>query len=177
MSGFRYMRDYSFLEDAVRREGAGARKHFQAAWRLIAIQQPKGGRRRHANRMSAPQILPSRRGPRRTFAAGRRALRPARPASLRRRDRAGSPEVGGLLQSHALPPRSPICNGCVERANAAGRYEFHQFYAGELSVGELNVELAKFERFCNACRPHQALRQTAPMQAYNRNFNQSALAA
>ncbi len=45
-----------------------------------------------------------------------------------------------------LPPRSPKYNGCVERANAAGRYEFHQFYAGELSVGALNVELAKFER-------------------------------
>ncbi len=76
-----------------------------------------------------------------------------------------------------LPPRSPICNGCVERANAAGRYEFHQFYAGELSVGALNVELAKFERFYNAYRPHQALGQRTPMQAYNENFNQSALAA
>ncbi len=76
-----------------------------------------------------------------------------------------------------LPPKSPICNGCVERANAAGRYEFHQFYDGELSVGALNVELARFERFYNACRPHRALGQTAPMQAYNENFNQCALAA
>ncbi len=45
-----------------------------------------------------------------------------------------------------LPPRSPKYNGCVERANAVSRYEFHQFYAGELSVGALNVELAEFER-------------------------------
>ncbi len=76
-----------------------------------------------------------------------------------------------------LPPRSPICNGCVERANAAGRCEFHQSCDGELSVGPLNVELAKFERFYNAYRPHQALGQRTPMQAYNENFNQSALAA
>ncbi len=45
-----------------------------------------------------------------------------------------------------LPPRSPKYNGCVERANAAGRCEFHQSCDGELSVGALNVELAKFER-------------------------------
>ena len=79
----------------------------------------------------------------------------------------------------ALPPRSPICNGCVERANAAGRCEFHQSCAGELSVGALNVELAEFERFYNAYRPHQALGQRTPMQAYNENFDQStsALAA
>ncbi len=48
---------------------------------------------------------------------------------------------------------------------------------GELSVGALNAELAKFERFYNDYRPHQALGQAAPMQAYNQNFNQSALAA
>ena len=41
-----------------------------------------------------------------------------------------------------LPPKSPICNGCVERANAAGRCEFHQSCDGELSVGALNVEPA-----------------------------------
>ena len=76
-----------------------------------------------------------------------------------------------------LPPRSPKYNGCVERANAVSRYEFHQFYAGELSVGALNVELAEFERFYNAYRPHQALGQRTPMQAYNENFDQSALAA
>ena len=76
-----------------------------------------------------------------------------------------------------LPPRSPICNGCVERANAVSRYEFHQFYDGELSVGALNAELAEFERFYNDYRPHQALGQTTPMQAYNENFDQGALAA
>ena len=63
-----------------------------------------------------------------------------------------------------LPPKSSDCNGCVE-------------CAGEPGVGALNVELARFERFYNACRPHQALGQTAPMQAYNENFKQSALAA
>ncbi len=53
------------LKDAVRREGAGARKYFQLAWRLMQIQQPKGGRMRHANRISALQILSSRSDPRR----------------------------------------------------------------------------------------------------------------
>ncbi len=81
------------------------------------------------------------------------------------------------IELFVLPPRSPKYNGCVERANAAGRYEFHQFYAGELSVGALNVELTEFERFYNAYRPHQALGQRTPMQAYNENFDQSALAA
>ena len=65
----------------------------------------------------------------------------------------------------------------MERASAAGRCEFHQSCAGELSVGALNVEQAKFERLCNAYRPHQALGQTAPMQAYNENFSQGAIAA
>ncbi len=40
---------------------------------------------------------------------------------------------------------------------------------------ELSPQAA--ERFCNACRPHQALGQAAPMQAHNKNFDQSALAA
>ena len=65
----------------------------------------------------------------------------------------------------------------MKRATATGHYEFHQFYAGELSVGALNVELVRFEHFCNAYRPHQALGQMMPMQAYNKNFEQSALAA
>ncbi len=81
------------------------------------------------------------------------------------------------IELFVLPPRSPNCNGCVERANAVSRYEFHQFCDGELSVGALNVELAEFERFYNDYRPHQALGQAAPMQAYNENFKQSALAA
>ena len=81
------------------------------------------------------------------------------------------------IELFALPPKSPKYSGCVERANAAGRCEFHQSCAGEPGVGALNVELAEFERFYNAYRPHQALGQTAPMQAYNENFNQSALAA
>ena len=78
----------------------------------------------------------------------------------------------------AVCPVSKLCYmRAYSRANAAGRYEFHQFYDGELSVGALNVELAKFERFYNDYRPHQALGQRTPMQAYNENFNQSALAA
>jgi len=40
-----------------------------------------------------------------------------------------------------------------------------------------DVELAKFELHCNAYRPHQALGQRTPMQAYHEHFNQSALAA
>ncbi len=77
----------------------------------------------------------------------------------------------------ALPPKSPKHSGCVERANAAGRCELRQSCAGELSVGALNVEPAEFERLYNDYRPHQALGQRTPMQAYNENFNQSALAA
>jgi len=44
-------------------------------------------------------------------------------------------------------------------------------------VGAPDIEPARFERRCNAYRPHQALGQRTPMQAYHENFSQSALAA
>ncbi len=90
---------------------------------------------------------------------------PARPPSRR-----PGRKTGGFLADTKY-------NGCVGRANAAGRYEFHQSCAGELSVGAPDTELARFERHYNAYQPHQALRQRTPMQACNENFNQSALAA
>ena len=71
----------------------------------------------------------------------------------------------------------PVSELCYSRAIATGRYEFHQSCVGEPGVGALNVELARFERFCNAYRPHQALGPLAPMQAHDQNFDQSALAA
>ncbi len=101
--------------------------------------------------------------------------------ALRKRPRPGRP----------MPPPAPRCcsAACRHRAvraaarkprlqrlrrvsNAAGRCEFRQS-----CVGALNGELARFEHLCNAYRPHQALGQRTPMQAYNENFSQSALAA
>ncbi len=76
-----------------------------------------------------------------------------------------SPQAAERFDKLVLPPKSPKHSGCVERANAVSRYEFHQSCAGELSVGTLNVELARFELLCNAYRPHQALGQRTPMQA------------
>ena len=40
-----------------------------------------------------------------------------------------------------------------------------------------DTELTRFERLCNVCQPHQALGQSAPMQAYSQNLNRTALAA
>ena len=77
----------------------------------------------------------------------------------------------GQAALFVLPPKSPKHSGCVERANAVSRYEFHQSCAGELSVGAPDIELAQFELLCNAYRPHQALGQMTPMQAYNQNFD------
>ncbi len=74
-----------------------------------------------------------------------------------------------------LPPKSPKHSGCVERANAAGRYEFHQLYDGELSVGALNVELAKFERFYNAYRPHQGSDKRRPCRRIIRTSTKAHL--
>ena len=48
------------------------------------------------------------------------------------------------------------------------------FVIESVQVDGGSESVAEFEI---ACRPHQALGQTAPMQAHKRNFDQSALAA
>jgi len=42
---------------------------------------------------------------------------------------------------------------------------------------KIRAALARFEHFNNAYRPHQALGQMTPMQAYHHNFKRSALIA
>ena len=49
--------------------------------------------------------------------------------------------------------------------------------AGKPGVVAPDAELARFERLCNACPPHQAPGQMMLMQAHSRNFDQGALAA
>jgi len=61
--------------------------------------------------------------------------------------------------------------GARTEASVAARFRHQPL---EMAV---EPELARFESFYNAYRPHQALGQMTPMQAYHENFSQSALAA
>lgn len=65
-----------------------------------------------------------------------------------------------------LPPRKPKWNGCVERANGSSRYEFYPFYEGNLTVGAVNQELAKYQWCYNYYRPHDSLNLMTPMAYY-----------
>ena len=49
------------------------------------------------------------------------------------------------INLYVLPPRKPKWNGCVERANGPGRYEFYPFYQGSLTVAAVNRELADYQ--------------------------------
>ncbi len=83
----------------------------------------------------------------------------------------------------AVCPVSKLC--CMRaysRATAACASKFldHLIRQVPFPVESVQVDggsesAVEFEHLCNACRPHQAPGQTAPMQAYNRNFSQSAL--
>ena len=54
---------------------------------------------------------------------------------------------------YVLLPKKPEHNGCVARANGAGRYEFYPFYDGLLTVDAINREPADHQVHYGACRP------------------------
>lgn len=65
-----------------------------------------------------------------------------------------------------LPPHSPKLNGCVENANGTHRREFYEVVEIELSLGEHNKQLERWEYTCNYIRPHQALDYLTPDEYY-----------
>ena len=65
-----------------------------------------------------------------------------------------------------LPPRSPECNGVVERSNGTFKYEFYSQYNGQLNLDALEIKLQKFVDFYNNIRPHQGIGYLTPTQFY-----------
>ncbi len=63
---------------------------------------------------------------------------------------------------HALPPRRPQWNGCVERANRSARIEFWNRYDGPMTVAAVAPALAGHELFHNYRRPHRAPEYRTP---------------
>ena len=68
---------------------------------------------------------------------------------------------------YVLPPRSPECNGNVERSNGTFKYEFYSQYHGGGTFHQLQRSLDKFTIFYNKKRPHQGLGYLTPSQFYS----------
>jgi len=69
---------------------------------------------------------------------------------------------------YVLPPKSPECNGNVERANGAAKFEFYAFYIGRCNLFYLRKALKKYVQKYNTYRPHQALQYLTPLQYYQK---------
>jgi len=67
---------------------------------------------------------------------------------------------------YVLPPRSPECNGAVERSNGTAKYEFYSQYEGGPKLHILRKKLQKFTHFYNHFRPHQGIGLLTPHQFY-----------
>lgn len=67
---------------------------------------------------------------------------------------------------YVLPPRSPECNGGVERGNGTMKYEFYYQYNGPLNLHMLQKNLQKYVNFYNRVRPHKSLGLLTPWQFF-----------
>jgi putative transposase len=67
---------------------------------------------------------------------------------------------------YVLPPRSPECNGAVERSNGTAKYEFYSQYDDRPKLHNLRKKLEKFTYFYNHTRPHQGIGLLTPHQFY-----------
>lgn len=75
---------------------------------------------------------------------------------------------------YVLPPKSPECNGVVERANGSAKFEFYYLYDGPSNLFGLRQELIRYVKKYNTFRPHQALQYLTPWQYY-KQLNQGGL--
>ncbi len=71
---------------------------------------------------------------------------------------------------YVLPPRSPECNGGVERGNGTMKYEFYNQYDGFNSLYHIQKGLQRYVRFYNRVRPHRAIGLLTPCQFFE-NLN------
>lgn len=67
---------------------------------------------------------------------------------------------------YILPPRSPECNGIVERTNTSAKFEFYAFYSGLPNLATVRPALQCYVKKYNTYRPHQALQYRTPWQYY-----------
>lgn len=65
-----------------------------------------------------------------------------------------------------LPPRSPECNGTVERGNGTAKYEFYYQYHAQPTMPIIQKNLQKFAVFYNSVRPHQGIDLLTPLSFY-----------
>ncbi len=69
---------------------------------------------------------------------------------------------------YVLPPRSPECNGSVERSNGTAKYEFYAQYDSVPKLHHIRKKLQKFTHFYNHFRPHQGIGLLTPHQFYKK---------
>lgn len=69
---------------------------------------------------------------------------------------------------YVLPPKSPECNGVVERANGSAKFEFYHCYQGDFNLANLRQELKRYVQKYNTYRPHQALQYLTPWEYYKK---------
>lgn len=67
---------------------------------------------------------------------------------------------------YVLPPRSPKCNGNVERCNGTFKYEFYPLLPDKFHFNQLKDYLKNFTHFYNKSRPHRSLNLLTPLQFY-----------
>jgi len=75
------------------------------------------------------------------------------------------------IKLFVLPPRSPECNGHVERCNGTMKYEFYRQYNGSTELSVLQQKLQKYGHLYNNIRPHQGLSYLTPQQYYDQIKN------
>ena len=69
---------------------------------------------------------------------------------------------------YVLPPKSPECNGNVERANGSAKFEFYYLYQGASNLFNLRQDLKHYVQKYNTFRPHQALQYLTPLEYYQK---------
>jgi len=70
------------------------------------------------------------------------------------------------IELYVLPPRSPECNGHVERCNGTAKYEFYSQYNGSSALLVIQERLQGYVIMYNTVRPHQALSYLTPMEYF-----------
>ncbi len=71
------------------------------------------------------------------------------------------------IDHYVLPPRSPECNGHVERCNGTAKYEFYYQYTGSTKLPIIQERLQQYVKMYNNVRPHQGLAYLTPFEFFD----------